>query len=291
MLYSGTKTPESNDLSREIDTTDRRIIALLQMDGRMSNVDIARSVGLAEATVRKRIDRLLKEGFVRVVGVPAVDRLGLEVETIIMLKVDLSQVQQTGEQLAAMEEVRSVKYATGEYDIIVEAVFPSDEQLLGFLTRRMARVEGVYATATSHVLKNIKESCDWLLPREGPPLILVVDDDPDFVEATRIVLESAGYQVTSAANGEQGLRAMYRDRPDLVILDVMMNGILDGLDASFRMRAERGVSKTPILMVSSIAGSDYAAMFPTDEYVPVENFLSKPVGPDQLLAEVKRLLP
>jgi len=278
-------------LSREIDTTDRRIIALLQMDGRMSNVDIARSVGLAEATVRKRIDRLLKEGFVRVVGVPAVDRLGLEVETIIMLKVDLSQVQQTGEQLAAMEEVRSVKYATGEYDIIVEAVFPSDEQLLGFLTRRMARVEGVYATATSHVLKNIKESCDWLLPREGPPLILVVDDDPDFVEATRIVLESAGYQVTSAANGEQGLRAMYRDRPDLVILDVMMNGILDGLDASFRMRAERGVSKTPILMVSSIAGSDYAAMFPTDEYVPVENFLSKPVGPDQLLAEVKRLLP
>jgi len=278
-------------LGREIDTTDRRIIALLQMDGRMSNVDIARSVGVAEATVRKRIDRLLKEGIVRVVGVPAVDRLGLEVETIIMLKVDLSQVQHIGEQLAAMEEVRSVKYATGEYDVIVEAVFPSDEQLLGFLTRRMARIEGVYATATSHVLKNIKESCDWLLPRQGPPLVLVVDDDPDFVEATRIVLESAGYEVTSAANGEQGLRAMYRDRPDLVILDVMMNGVLDGLDASFRMRAERGVSKTPILMVSSIASSDYAAMFPTDEYVPVENFLSKPVGPDQLLAEVKRLLP
>ena len=278
-------------MGREIDTTDRRIIALLQMDGRMSNVDIARSVGVAEATVRKRIDRLLKEGIVRVVGVPAVDRLGLEVETIIMLKVDLSQVQHIGEQLAAMEEVRSVKYATGEYDVIVEAVFPSDEQLLGFLTRRMARIEGVYATATSHVLKNIKESCDWLLPRQGPPLVLVVDDDPDFVEATRIVLESAGYEVTSAANGEQGLRAMYRDRPDLVILDVMMNGVLDGLDASFRMRAERGVSKTPILMVSSIASSDYAAMFPTDEYVPVENFLSKPVGPDQLLAEVKRLLP
>jgi Lrp/AsnC family transcriptional regulator for asnA, asnC and gidA len=277
-------------LGHEIDSTDRGIITLLQVDGRMSNVDIARSVGVAEATVRKRIDRLLKEGVIRVVGVPAVDKLGLEVETIIMLRVDLGQVQKIGEQLAAMDEVRSVKYATGEYDIILEAVFPSDEQLLDFLTRRMARIQGIYATATSHVLKSIKEGCDWLLPREGPPLILVVDDDPDFVEATRIVLESADYQVASAANGEQGLRAMYRDRPDLVILDVMMNGILDGLDASFRMRANRGVDRIPILMVSSIASSDYAAMFPTDEYVPVESFLSKPVGPDQLLAEVKRLL-
>jgi Lrp/AsnC family transcriptional regulator for asnA, asnC and gidA len=277
-------------LGYEVDSTDRRIIALLQSDGRMSNVDIARSVGVAEATVRKRVDRLLKEGVIRVVAVPAVDRLGLEVETIIMLRVDLSQVQQIGEQLAAMNEVRSAKYATGEYDIVLEAVFPSDAQLLDFLTRRMARIRGIYATATSHVLKSIKEGCDWLLPREGPPLILVVDDDPDFVEATRMVLESADYQVTSAANGDQALRAMYRDRPDLVILDVMMNGILDGVDASFRMKAKRGVSKTPILMVSSIANSDYAAMFPTDEYVPVENFLSKPVGPDQLLAEVKRLL-
>jgi Lrp/AsnC family transcriptional regulator for asnA, asnC and gidA len=278
-------------LGHEIDGTDRRIIALLQSDGRMSNVDIARSIGVAEATVRKRIDRLLKEGVIRVVAVPAVDKLGLEVETIIMLRVDLSQVQQIGEQLAAMDEVRSIKYATGEYDIILEAVFASDEQLLGFLTQRLAGIKGIYATATSHVLKSIKQSRDWLLPREGPPLILVVDDDPDFVEATRMVLESADYQVTSAANGDQALRAMYRDRPDLVILDVMMNGILDGVDASFRMKASHGVSKTPILMVSSIADSDYASMFPTDEYVPVENFLSKPVGPDQLLAEVKRLLP
>lgn len=278
-------------MGHEIDSTDRSIIALLQMDGRMSNVDIARAVGVAEATVRKRTERLIKDGVIRVVAVPAAEKLGLEVETMIMLRVDLSQVQRIGEQLAAMDEVRSVKYATGEYDVIVEALFPSDEELLDFLTRRLARIQGIYATATSHVLKSIKQGCDWLLPREGPPLILVVDDDPDFVEATRIVLESAGYQVTSAANGEQGLRAMYRDRPDLVVLDVMMNGVLDGLDASFRMRSDRGVSKTPILMVSSIASSDHAALFPTDEYVPVENFLSKPVGPDQLLAEVKRLLP
>lgn len=273
-----------------IDATDRRIIALLQLDGRMSNVDIARAIGIAEATVRKRIDRLLNEGAIRVVAIPSVDKLGLEVETAIMLKVDLGQVDRIGEQLAAMKEVRAVKYATGEYDIIIEAVFPSDDDLLQFLTSRLARIQGIRATATSHILKSIKQSCDWVLPREGPPLILIVDDDPDFVEASRIVLKSAGYQVTSAANGEQGLRAMRQGQPDLVILDVMMSGILDGLDASIQMRAERGLRRTPILMISSIATSDYAAMFPTDEYVPVDTFLSKPVGPNQLLEEVKRLL-
>jgi Lrp/AsnC family transcriptional regulator for asnA, asnC and gidA len=277
-------------LGYTIDATDRRIIALLQRDGRTSNVDIARSIGVAEATVRKRIDRLLNEGVIRVVALPAVNKLGLEVETAIMLKVDLGQVDRIGEQLAAMKEVRAVKYATGEYDIIMEAVFPSDDDLLHFLTGRLAKIQGIRATATSHILKRIKQTSDWVLPREGPPLILIVDDDPDFVEASRIVLESAGLQVIAAANGEQGLRAMRRDQPDLVILDVMMSGILDGLDASLQMKAERGLKRTPILMISSITSSDYAAMFPTDEYVPVENFLSKPVGPNQLLDEVKRLL-
>jgi len=277
-------------LGYTIDATDRRIISLLQLNGRMSNVDIARTIGVAEATVRKRIERLLSEGIIRVAAIPAVDKLDWEVETIIMLKVDLGQVDRISEQLAAMKEVRSVKYTTGEYDIIIEAVFLSDNDLLQFLTNRLARIQGIRTTATSHVLKTVKQSCDWILPREGPPLILIVDDDPDFVEVSRMVLEKAGYQVISAANGEQGLRAMRQERPDLVILDVMMSGILDGLTTSMQMQTEQGLKRTPVLMISSITTSDYAAMFPTDEYIPVESFLSKPVSPDQLLAEVQRLL-
>ena len=277
-------------MEHTLDAVDRQIISLLQLDGRTSNVDIARAIGVAEGTVRKRIDRLLSEGVIRIVGIPAVDKLGLEVETLIMLKVDLGQVQRVGEELAAMKDVRSVKYATGEYDIILEAAFPSDDELLHFLTSRLAGIPGIRATATSHVLKSIKDGCDWVLPREGPPLVLVVDDDPDFVEASRMVLEAGGYRVAAAANGEQGLAAMRREHPDVVILDVMMSGILDGLNASQQMRAERGLKRTPILMVSSITSSEYAGMFPTDEYVPVDNFLSKPVSPQQLLDEVKRLL-
>ena len=105
-----------------------------------------------------------------------------------------------------------------------------------------------------------------------------------------MVLERAGYRVVAAMGGEEGVRAMRREQPDLVILDVMMSTILDGLNASMAIRADQGLKRTPILMISSITSSDYAAMFPTDEYVPVESFLSKPVGPQQLLDEVTRLL-
>ena len=272
------------------DATDRRIIALLQQGGRTSNVDIARAIGVAEATVRKRIDQLLREGVMRIVAIPDAEKLGFELETVILLKVDLSQVNRIGEKLAAMKEVRSVKYVTGEYDIVIEAVFHSDDDLLSFLAERLAVTAGIRATSTSHVLRSAKQACDWLLPHEGPPLVLVVDDDPDFVEAARIVLSAAGFQVASAANGEQGLRQVRTERPDLVVLDVMMNDLLEGLRTSRELRADPALKQTPVLMVSSITSSDYSGMFPTDEDVPVESFLSKPVSPGQLLAEVRRLL-
>ncbi len=273
-----------------IDATDRQIIGILQRDGRMSNVDIARLIGVAEGTVRKRIERLLADGAIRVVAVPDASKLGFDVETVIMIRVDLGRAGQIADQLAAMREVRSVRYATGEYDLIVDAVFASDEELLRFLTVRLAPIQGINATATSHVLKNIKLSDEWVLPSEGSRVVLIVDDDPDFVEVTRLVLEKAGFRVISASNGEQGIAAMRREAPDLVILDVMMSSILDGLEASKRIKSEVLLRRTPIMMVSSIASSDYAGMFPTDEYVPVENFLSKPVSPQQLLQEVQRLL-
>lgn len=274
-----------------MDELDRRIIAMLQLNGRTSNVEIARALSVAEATIRKRIERLIDEGVMRIVAVPQVDKLGWEVEAVLLLKVDPGQALRVGEQLTEMREVRTVRYTTGEYDLVVETVFHSNEDLLHFLTNRLAQISGIRTTVTSYVLKNIKQAWDWILPREGPPLVLVVDDDPDFVEVTRMILEKAGYRVTAATNGEQGLQTMRQEQPDLVILDVMMSGILDGLNASMRMRTVQGLEKTPILMVSSITSSDYAAMFPTDEYVPVESFLSKPVSPEQLLSEVQRLLP
>jgi CheY-like chemotaxis protein len=120
--------------------------------------------------------------------------------------------------------------------------------------------------------------------------ILVVDDDPDFVEAMRLTLEPNDYEVCSAANGDEGLAKLRSEAPDLVILDVIMSSVLDGLQMSRRMQEDAGLNKTPILMVTSIANTDYAALFPTDEYVSIDGFLSKPVAPDVLLQRVSELL-
>lgn len=120
--------------------------------------------------------------------------------------------------------------------------------------------------------------------------ILVVDDDPDFVEITRTVLEGNGYEVEAAADGEQALQAMRADPPDLVLLDVMMSTLLDGLNVSHVMNEDPVLSKVPIVMVSSITDSPSAGMFPTDEYIPIDAWISKPVQSDDLLTKIAQLV-
>jgi CheY-like chemotaxis protein len=120
--------------------------------------------------------------------------------------------------------------------------------------------------------------------------ILIVDDDPDFVEMTRIVLEQQGYEIGSASNGSEALQAIRADKPDLVVLDVIMSSILDGLNVTQELQGDPEHQDIPILMVTSIANTDYAALFPTDEYVHINAFMTKPIAPDELVSQVKRLL-
>ena len=120
--------------------------------------------------------------------------------------------------------------------------------------------------------------------------ILVVDDDPDFVEYTRIVLESKGYDVRSAATTELALRLMREDKPDLALLDVMMSYVLDGLNLTRQIRDDPQLRDIPLIMISAIVSREEAGVFPTDEYLAVDAFLTKPVDPDDLLEQVARLL-
>lgn len=120
--------------------------------------------------------------------------------------------------------------------------------------------------------------------------ILIVDDDPDFVETTRLVLASAGHEVVSAADGDEGLRMVASEKPDLVILDIIMKTVLDGLYVSQQMANDPEKQDIPILMVTSIANTDYAALFPTDEFIHIDGFISKPVAPQDLLARTAALL-
>ncbi len=120
--------------------------------------------------------------------------------------------------------------------------------------------------------------------------ILIVDDDPDFVEYLRIVLESAEYKVVSAGNSDQGMRTVIREKPDLVILDVIMSSILDGLNMSQQMADNPDLKHVPIVMVTSIANTDYLALFPTDESIHIDAFLTKPIAPAELLRQITRLV-
>jgi chemosensory pili system protein ChpA (sensor histidine kinase/response regulator) len=120
--------------------------------------------------------------------------------------------------------------------------------------------------------------------------VLVVDDDPDFVKVSSKVLERAGHEVVSAASGAKALQAMREDPPDVVLLDIMMSYILDGLDVSREMAEDPALKDVPVIMVTSLTGVKGSGMFPSDEYVPVDEWLSKPVDPETLLARVDQAL-
>jgi len=120
--------------------------------------------------------------------------------------------------------------------------------------------------------------------------ILLVDDDPDFVEITRTILEANGYEVSTAANGDQALKTMRKDLPDLVLLDVMMSTLLDGLNLSHVISEDPVLKQVPVIMISSITESPSAGMFPTDEYIPIDAWISKPVQPDDLLQKVAQFI-
>jgi CheY-like chemotaxis protein len=120
--------------------------------------------------------------------------------------------------------------------------------------------------------------------------VLVVDDDPDFVTVTTRVLETAGYEVVSAANGAQARGSLRQNRPDVILLDIMMSYVLDGLDVIREMAEDPGLKDVPVIVVTSLTGVRGSQMLPTDEYVPVDEWLSKPVDPDTLLSRVSDVL-
>ncbi len=119
--------------------------------------------------------------------------------------------------------------------------------------------------------------------------ILIVDDDPDFLFVCRRILEAEGYQVMEAHNGDEALQMMRQTRPDLVLLDVMMTTTLEGVDVSRELEADPALRDIPLVMISSIATSEYASEFP-EERVPIDAWISKPIQPEVLLKTVQRFV-
>ncbi|MBS1245457.1 MAG: hypothetical protein H6R36_112, partial [Chloroflexi bacterium] len=102
--------------------------------------------------------------------------------------------------------------------------------------------------------------------------ILVVDDDPDFALAVRMILEAEGYLVEEAKSGVEGLAKMRASLPDLVLMDVMMANPLDGYYTTQEISDDPKLRAVPILMISSIASTPYVSSFPTDQYLQIVDF-------------------
>lgn len=120
--------------------------------------------------------------------------------------------------------------------------------------------------------------------------VLVVDDDPAYVKSTELVLSAHGYDVDSARDGGEALDKMREQRPDVILLDIMMAWPLDGLHVTREMLRQRRLQGVPIIIVSSIMDSEYRTMFPRDEYLHFDVWLHKPCPPAELVAKVGDVL-
>jgi DNA-binding response OmpR family regulator len=117
--------------------------------------------------------------------------------------------------------------------------------------------------------------------------ILVVDDDPDFVSAVAIVLESAGFKVCKAHSRQDGMQVFDREKPDLVVLDVMMQEPDDGFVMAQELKSK---AKVPILMLTSVGQVTGMDFNKDSEMVPVDTFEQKPIMPSVLLERINQLL-
>ncbi len=118
--------------------------------------------------------------------------------------------------------------------------------------------------------------------------ILIVDDDPDIVEASQLFLEREGHETDVAYNRPDGLAKVASFNPELLILDVMMEQPDDGFLMAQELR--RKGNRLPILMLTSVASASGLAFGQDDEMVPVDAFVPKPVEPATLVQTVARLL-
>jgi len=127
--------------------------------------------------------------------------------------------------------------------------------------------------------------------------ILVVDDDPDTLTTTRLFLESRGYEVLIAASAEEGTKQVEKERPDLVVLDVMMPHGIEGFQWvwSIRHHQDEALRSIPILLVTAIHETTRLRFHEGDadetgDYLPVQGFLDKPVDPDELARKIEAVL-
>ncbi|MDP3062717.1 MAG: Lrp/AsnC family transcriptional regulator [Chloroflexota bacterium] len=131
-----------------MDELDRKVIKLLQADGRASNARVAREAGVSEGTVRRRLRRLIQDGVVKVIAVPHLERMGFPTTAHIGLQTDPAAVDEVASALTALPEVHYVAITTGAHDMFAWVALVSSEELGAFLRSKVGAIKGVRRTET-----------------------------------------------------------------------------------------------------------------------------------------------
>ena len=147
-------------MEKRIDTTDMKIIRLLQKNGRMSNTEIAKQTGVSETTVRYRLQRLTREDFIQIVAMVNPLKLGFGIEGIIRIKADIKAIDKVAEKLKAIDSLYFVARSMGAYDFDAEYYVKSSSELKELIDTINA-MQGVTDTDVSTVLDYVKERYDF----------------------------------------------------------------------------------------------------------------------------------
>ena len=163
-----------------------------------------------------------------------------------------------------------------------------------------ARAAGVFyyyisSTDRAELVEAIRDAINSPTPEQArqPRKVLIVDDDDDFHTFVRVILKLPKYQTLSAYSGQEGLDIARRERPDAILLDIIMRSTTDGFEFCREAKRDPQVKHIPILGVSAIEermGVRWPAG-PDSDLFPVDGYLSKPITPERLLEELRRLIP
>ena len=131
-----------------MDELDLRIIGLLQMDGRTSNSDLARELGVSEGTIRRRLSRLVQAEVIRITAVPNIEKMGYPATALVGVQTRPGKADDVAEALARLEEVHYAAVTTGAFDVFIWVGLESAQRLGDFLHTKIAPIEGVQRTET-----------------------------------------------------------------------------------------------------------------------------------------------
>lgn len=146
---------------RGIDRVDCDIIEMLQKDGRISNTQIAKKLQLSEATVRTRLNRLIKDEVIQIVAVSNPLKLGFEAVGILRIGADVKKIDHVTKELEKLRPIWFIVNATGGSEIYTEFVAKDLKELNELIFEKIYRIDGVVRSDTSLILKYVKRRYDW----------------------------------------------------------------------------------------------------------------------------------